>query len=117
LPKKYFEQQQRDISVAVSQKTAGIIPTINRENDMAESTNPNAVNQSLDRRREERGAEHLMQDGVNRLANIAAEGLEVWQKQLSFGSAVAYWWADSLSAAQSSISQMISTVQNRKRAA
>ena len=84
---------------------------------MAEPTNPNAVNQSLDRRREERSAEHLMQDGVHRLANIAVEGLEVWQKQLSSGSTVAYRWADSLSAAQSSISHMISTVQNRKRAA
>jgi hypothetical protein len=42
---------------------------------MAESTNPNT---SLDRRREERSAEHLMQDGVNRLSNIAVDGLEVW---------------------------------------
>jgi hypothetical protein len=81
---------------------------------MAESTNPNT---SLDRRREERSAEHLMQDGVNRLSNIAVDGLEVWQKYLTFGSSVAYYWGDSLKAAQSSINQMISTVQNSKRAA
>ena len=47
---------------------------------MAESNNPNTVNQSLDRRREEKTAEHMMQDGVNRLSNIAVDGLEVWQK-------------------------------------
>ena len=47
---------------------------------MAESNNPTTVNQSLDRRREEKTAEHLMQDGVNRLSNIAVDGLEVWQK-------------------------------------
>ena len=81
---------------------------------MAESTNPNT---SLDRRREERSTEHLMQDGVNRLSNIAVDGLEVWQKYLTFGSSVAYYWGDSLKAAQSSINQMISTVQNSKRAA
>ena len=43
---------------------------------MAETTNPNTVNQTLDRRREERSAEHMMQDGVNRLSNIAVDGLE-----------------------------------------
>ena len=84
---------------------------------MAESTNPNTVNQSLDRRREEKSAEHMMQDGVNRLSNIAVDGLEVWQKYLTFGSSVAYFWADSLKTAQSSINQMISSVQNSKRAA
>ena len=35
------------------------------------------LNQTLDRRREERAAEHQMQDNVNRLANIAADGLEI----------------------------------------
>ena len=35
--------------------------------------NPN-VNQTLDRRREEKVAEHLMQDNVSRLANIAVDG-------------------------------------------
>jgi hypothetical protein len=35
---------------------------------MADSPN---LNQSLDRRREERAAEQLMQDSVNRLSNIA----------------------------------------------
>ena len=84
---------------------------------MAESTHPNTVNQSLDRRREEKSAEHLMQDGVNRLSNIAVDGLEVWQKYLTFGSSVAYFWADSLKTVQSSVNQMISSVQNSKRAA
>ena len=84
---------------------------------MAESNNPNTVNQSLDRRREEKTAEHLMQDGINRLSNIAVDGLEVWQKYLTFGSSVAYFWGDSLKTAQSSINQMISSVQNSKRAA
>ena len=65
---------------------------------MAESNNPNTVNQSLDRRREEKTAEHLMQDGINRLSNIAVDGLEVWQKYLTFGSSVAYYWGDSLKA-------------------
>ena len=84
---------------------------------MAESTHPNTVNQSLDRRREEKSAEHMMQDGVNRLSNIAVDGLEVWQKYLTFGSSVAYFWADSLKTVQSSVNQMISSVQNSKRAA
>jgi hypothetical protein len=84
---------------------------------MAESTNPNTVNQSLDRRREERSAEHLMQDGVNRLSNVAVDGLELWQKYLTFGSSVAYFWGDSLKSAQSAINQIISTVQSSKRAA
>ena len=84
---------------------------------MAESTHQNTVNQSLDRRREEKSAEHLMQDGVNRLSNIAVDGLEVWQKYLTFGSSVAYFWADSLKTVQSSVNQMISSVQNSKRAA
>ena len=84
---------------------------------MAKSTNPNTVNQSLDRRREEKSAEHMMQDGVNRLSNIAVDGLEIWQKYLTFGSSVAYYWGDSLKATQASINQMISSVQNSKRAA
>ena len=84
---------------------------------MAESTHQNTVNQSLDRRREEKSAEHLMQDGVNRLSKIAVDGLEVWQKYLTFGSSVAYFWADSLKTVQSSANQMISSVQSSKRAA
>jgi hypothetical protein len=50
------------------------------------------LNQTLGRRREERAAEQLMQDSVNRLSNIAIDGLEVWQKYLSFGSSIAYYW-------------------------
>jgi len=38
-----------------------------------------------------------MQDGVNRLSNIAVDGLEVWQKYLTFGSSVAYYWGDNQS--------------------
>ena len=37
------------------------------------------LNQTMGRRREERAAEQLMQDSVNRLSNIAIDGLEVWQ--------------------------------------
>jgi hypothetical protein len=37
------------------------------------------LNQTLGRRRKERAAEQLMQDSVNRLSNIAIDGLEVWQ--------------------------------------
>ena len=50
------------------------------------------LNQTLGRRREERAAEQLMQDSVNRLSNIAIDGLEVWRKYLSFGSSIAYYW-------------------------
>ena len=78
--------------------------------------NPN-VNQSLDRRREEKVAEHLMQDNVSRLANIAVDGLEMQQKYLSFWSGIAYYWGDALNATQASINQMISTVQNTRKAA
>jgi hypothetical protein len=78
--------------------------------------NPN-VNQSLDRRREEKVAEHLMQDNVSRLANIAVDGLEIQQKYLSFWSGIAYYWGDALNATQASINQMISTVQNTRKAA
>jgi hypothetical protein len=78
--------------------------------------NPN-VNQTLDRRREEKVAEHLMQDNVSRLANIAVDGLEMQQKYLSFWSGIAYYWGDALNATQASINQMISTVQNTRKAA
>ena len=37
------------------------------------------LNQTLDRRRDERAAEQLMQDSVNRLSNIAVDRLKVWQ--------------------------------------
>ena len=50
------------------------------------------LNQTLGRRREERAAEQLMQNSVNRLSNIAIDGLEVWRKYLSFGSSIAYYW-------------------------
>jgi hypothetical protein len=56
-----------------------------------------------------------MQDGVNRLSNSCSGWKS--QKYLTFGSSVAYYWGDSLKAAQSSINQMISIVQNSKRAA
>ena len=49
------------------------------------------LNQTLGRRREERAAEQLMQNSVNRLSNIAIDGLEVWRKYLSFGSSIAYY--------------------------
>jgi hypothetical protein len=78
--------------------------------------NPN-VNQTLDRRREEKVAEHLMQDNVSRLANIAVDGLEIQQKYLSFWSGIAYYWGDALNATQASINQMISTVQDTRKAA
>jgi hypothetical protein len=78
--------------------------------------NPN-VNQTLDRRCEEKVAEHLMQDNVSRLANIAVDGLEIQQKYLSFWSGIAYYWGDALNATQASINQMISTVQNTRKAA
>ena len=78
--------------------------------------NQGTLNQSLDRRREEKAAEQLMSDSVNRLSNIAVDGLEMQQKYFSFWSGIAYYWGDSLSATQSSINQMISSVQNRKAA-
>ena len=37
-----------------------------------------------------------MQNSVNRLSNIAIGRLEVWQKYLSFGSSIAYYWATPL---------------------
>jgi hypothetical protein len=75
--------------------------------------NPNTLNQSLDRRREEKAAEQLMSDSVNRLSHLAVDGLEVQQKILSFWSGVAYYWGDSLNATQSSINQMIQSVQRK----
>jgi hypothetical protein len=42
--------------------------------------------------------------------------LEIWQKYLTFGSTVAYYWGDALNVAQASVNQMISTVQNRRAA-
>ena len=78
--------------------------------------NPN-VNQTLDCRCEEKVAEHLMQDNVSRLANIAVDGLEIQQKYLSFWSGIAYYWGDALNATRASINQMISTVQNTRKAA
>jgi hypothetical protein len=78
--------------------------------------NPN-VNQSMDRRREEKASEHIMQDNVNRLANIAVDGLEIQQKYLTFWSSIAYYWGDALNATRAPINQMISTVQNTRKAA
>jgi|KBSMisStandDraft_5_1062788.scaffolds.fasta_scaffold1040345_2 hypothetical protein len=42
-----------------------------------------------------------MQDGVNRLSNSCSGWKS--QKYLTFGSSVAYYWGDSLKAAQSSM--------------
>jgi hypothetical protein len=74
----------------------------------------NLVNQSLDRRREERAAEQLIQDNVTRLADLATTNMEIWQKYFGFGAQVAHYWADALNAAQNSISQTISTIQSRR---
>ena len=49
----------------------------------------NLVNQSLDRRREERAAEQLIQDNVTRLADLATTNMEIWQKYFGFGAQVA----------------------------
>ena len=68
----------------------------------------NLVNQSLDRRREERAAEQLIQDNVTRLADLATTNMEIWQKYFGFGAQVAHYWADALNAAQNSITQTIS---------
>ena len=74
----------------------------------------NLVNQSLDRRREERAAEQLIQDNVTRLADLATTNMEIWQKYFGFGAQVAHYWADALNAAQNSIAQTISTIQSRR---
>ena len=58
----------------------------------------NLVNQSLDRRREERAAEQLIQDNVTRLADLATTNMEIWQKYFGFGAQVAHYWADALNA-------------------
>ena len=49
----------------------------------------NLVNQSLDRRREERAAEQLIQDNVTRLADLATTNMEIWKKYFGFGAQVA----------------------------
>ena len=54
----------------------------------------NLVNQSLDRRREERAAEQLIQDNVTRLAELATTNMEIWQKYFGFGAQVAHYWAE-----------------------
>ena len=64
----------------------------------------NLVNQSLDRRREERAAEQLIQDNVTRLADLATTNMEIWQKYFGFGAQVAHYWADAFNAAQNSMS-------------
>lgn len=73
-----------------------------------------SVNHSMDRRREEKASENMMQDHTNRLAGFAADGLEIWQKQLAFGERVATFWVDTFSAAQNSISHMLSSVQSKR---
>jgi hypothetical protein len=75
----------------------------------------NLVNQSLDRRREERAAEQLIQDNVTRLADLATTNMD-WQKYFGFGAQVAHYWADAFNAAQNSIGQTISTMQSRRAA-
>jgi hypothetical protein len=77
--------------------------------------NPN-VNQSLDRRREEKAAEQITQDSVARLAELATSNMEIWQKYFGFGAQVAHYWADAFHAAQQSIGQTISTMQSRRAA-
>jgi len=83
---------------------------------MTDST-PNPPNHSLDRRREERAVEHLMQDSASRLSELATTQMEVWQKQMALGSQVASYWSDTFNIAQQSFSRIIDTVQQQRRSA
>jgi hypothetical protein len=86
---------------------------------MADTNATQNPNHSLDRRREEKATENLMQDSVARLSSVASDGLEIWQKNLAFGSTIANYWADTFKVAQTAIGQMITQTeqhQNRRSA-
>lgn len=74
-------------------------------------------NHTLDQRREQKATEQLMQDSVSRLASVASDGMEVWQKQLALGSTIAGYWADTFHTAQSALGQMINQAQQNRKSA
>jgi hypothetical protein len=73
------------------------------------------VNSSLNTRREERAAGELINEGMNRLSDVAADGLEVWQKGLAFNARIAHFWGDQLYTACNSFGQMIQQQQERSQ--
>jgi hypothetical protein len=81
--------------------------------DNTAQTHTPGVNSSLNNRREERAANELINEGMNRLSDVAADGLEVWQKGLAFNARIAHFWGDQLYTACNSMGQMIQQQQER----
>jgi hypothetical protein len=77
-------------------------------------TDTNAPNHTLDRRREEKAVEHLVQDGATRFTELATAQMEVWQRQMALGNQVVSYWHDAFNIGQQSLSRMIDNVQQRK---
>jgi hypothetical protein len=77
---------------------------------------PHEPNHSLNRRRDERATEQFAQDGVNRLSEIAACNMEVFQKQTEVMAQLTRLWADAFTTTQKTISQFTDQIQNRRSA-
>jgi hypothetical protein len=77
--------------------------------------NPNDPNHSLNRRRDEKAAEQMLQDNAQRLSDITACGIEAWQKQIEVTTHMARYWADMLETTQRTFGQFTSHIQNQTR--
>jgi xylose isomerase len=81
------------------------------ENCMAEEAKTGGVNHTLDRRRDEKATEQVMQENVSRMSDLAINGMEVGQKVLGLQASVFNFWADHYSGLQNVIGHMVSTTQ------
>ena len=84
---------------------------------MADNTpaSPGNPNHSLNRRREERAMEQLVQDSSDKFGELAATQMEIWQRQLGLGSQITGLWSDGFNVAQQSFGRMIETIQQQQQ--
>jgi hypothetical protein len=80
---------------------------------MAEHANPN-VNSTMERRREERLAEQLGQENINRLTELTASQLQTWQAQIAFVATAAHYLGDGFNAIALAMSQMIQQTERAR---
>ena len=69
------------------------------------------VNQTLDRRRDERAAEQLMQEGISRITELTSSAMEIAQKNIAYTASVLRYYTDAIEAMQTSIGQVVERTQ------
>lgn len=69
------------------------------------------VNQTLDRRREEKAAEQLLQESVSRTTELTSCAMEICQKNIAYGASMLRFWTDSLETVQASMGQVVQHTQ------